>query len=143
MHAFFPENEDFHEDDGLYEGIGIAMDEFVQMAIQTDDNEQCRAPLTDDDIVAAIKKNDDFDEDGIDDDESETPPLPCGSCREAFSMCDGLTRFLAQSASLVLSEEVHTHLDKLQRLLQREQLARQADEACMKLQSSVLTCANI
>ncbi|KAL3880379.1 hypothetical protein ACJMK2_032623 [Sinanodonta woodiana] len=133
MQAFFPENEDFYgfspsdiphleEDDGLYEGIGIAMDEFVQMAIQTDDNEQCRAPLTDDDIVAAIK-NDDSDEDGIDGDKSETPPLPCVSCREAFSMCDGL-RFFAQSASLELSEEAHTHLDKLQRLIQREQLAR-------------------
>ncbi|KAL3877517.1 hypothetical protein ACJMK2_035214 [Sinanodonta woodiana] len=134
MHAFFLKNEDFHgfspsdiphleEDDCLYEGIGIVMDEFVQMAIQTDDNKQCRAPLTDDDIVAAIK-NDDLDEDRIDGDETETPPLPCVSCREAFSMCDGLTRFFAQSASLVLSEEAHTHLDKLQRLIQREQLAR-------------------
>ncbi|KAL3867407.1 hypothetical protein ACJMK2_044609 [Sinanodonta woodiana] len=47
MHAFFPENEEFHgfspsaiphleEDDGLYECIGIPMDGFVRMAIETD-----------------------------------------------------------------------------------------------------------
>ncbi|KAL3877521.1 hypothetical protein ACJMK2_035218 [Sinanodonta woodiana] len=134
MHAFFLKNEDFHgfspsdiphleEDDGLYEGIEIAIDEFVQMAIQTDDNEQY--------------------EDRIDGDETETPPLPCVSCREAFSMCDGLTRFFAVSLFSIIRRSAYSLGQVAASYPERTAGKTQADEACMKFQSSVSTCANI
>ena len=94
-----------------------------------DELEQCRATLDDDEIIESIhvqSKLSSSDSVQIDDtsNDTEIQLLPRVSCRDAFSMCDNLTRFFSESNSATINGEANIYLEKLQRLIAREQLTR-------------------
>ena len=144
MHAFYPENDEFHgflpsdiyvhvptdpEEESLFEAFGLEKNDFVKLAVETDEQEQCRATLDDDEIIESIhvqSKLSSSDSVQIDDtsNDTEIQLLPHVSCRDAFSMCDNLTRFFSESNSATINGEANIYLEKLQRLIAREQLTR-------------------
>ena len=141
---FYPENDEFHgflpsdiyvhvptdpEEESLFEAFGLEKNYFVKLAVETDEQEQCRATLDDDEIIESIhvqSKLSSSDSVQIDDtsNDTEIQLLPHVSCRDAFSMCDNLTRFFSESNSATINGEANIYLEKLQRLIAREQLTR-------------------
>ena len=72
MHAFYPENDEFHrflpsdiyvhvptdpEKESLFEAFELEKNDFVKLVVETDEQEQCRATLDDDEIIESVQQS--------------------------------------------------------------------------------------